>query len=237
MNIQHNEKLREKLAAEYVLGTLKGGARRRLESWFADDAALRRAIAEWQDRLCPLAELMPAVQPSKQVWRAIITRIETHDASLRASVQQGWHNSVQFWRRLGMASTFVAAMLVAVMLVRQPAVEVVTPTYVAMLTNEQAQTTMVIVGDAKRRQLTVKVVAPQNIASDRSLELWALPKEGPPRSLGLVAANGEAHLNLPDDVSPQTVGALAISLEPKGGSPNPNAPSGPVLYKGAWVQI
>lgn len=235
MNIQHNENLREKLAAEYVLGTLKGGARRRLESWFGNDAALRRAIAEWQDRLCPLAELMPAVQPSKQVWRGIISRIE--DASLRASVKQGWRDSVQFWRGLGMVSTLVAALLVAVMLLRQPTVEVAPSTYVAMLTNEQAQAAMVIVGDPKTRQLTVKVVMPQNIASDRSLELWSLPKDGLPRSLGLVAANGEVTLTLPDNISPATVGTLAISLEPKGGSGNPNAASGPILYKGDWIQI
>jgi anti-sigma-K factor RskA len=30
---------------------------------------------------------------------------------------------------------------------------------------------------------------------------------------------------------------LAVSLEPKGGSPNPRAPSGPILYKGGWVRI
>lgn len=237
MNIRHNEKLREKLAAEYVLGTLKGGARRRLESWFVNDAALRRAIAEWQDRLCPLAELMPAVPPSRQIWREIISRIEAQDASLRTGLKHGWRDSVQFWRRLGMASTFVAALLVAVVLLRQPAVELAPPTYVAMLTNEQAQAAMVIVGDAKTRQLTVKVVMPQNIASDRSLELWSLPKEGLPRSLGLVAANGEVTLTLPDNISPQTVGTMAISLEPKGGSGNPHAASGPILYKGDWIPI
>lgn len=236
MNIQHNEKLREMLAAEYVLGTLKGGARRRLESWFGNDAALRRAIAEWQDRLCPLAEMVPAVQPSKQVWRAIISRIEARD-SVRATVQQSWRDSVQFWRGLGVASTFVAALLVAVMLLRQPTVELAPPTYVAMLTNDQSQAAMVIVGDPKTRQLTVKVVMPQNIASDRSLELWSLPKDGPPRSLGLVATDGEVTLALPENISPQTVGTLAISLEPKGGSGNPNAASGPILYKGDWLQI
>jgi len=33
------------------------------------------------------------------------------------------------------------------------------------------------------------------------------------------------------------VALLAVTLEPKGGSPNPNGPTGPVLYKGNWVKI
>jgi anti-sigma-K factor RskA len=33
------------------------------------------------------------------------------------------------------------------------------------------------------------------------------------------------------------VALLAVTLEPKGGSPDPNGPSGPVLYKGAWIGL
>jgi hypothetical protein len=28
-----------------------------------------------------------------------------------------------------------------------------------------------------------------------------------------------------------------ISMEPKGGSPNPNGPTGPMLFKGAWLPV
>ena len=40
-----------------------------------------------------------------------------------------------------------------------------------------------------------------------------------------------------DGFDSELVAVLAVSLEPKGGSPNPNAPTGPVLYKGAWVRV
>jgi anti-sigma-K factor RskA len=238
MNLQQvrdNDRLREKLAGEYVLGTLRGGARRRFEGWMRNDAVLRRSVAEWQDRLHPMAEFAPAAQPSPQVWQAIERQL-----NLRPSRRAYWlslREDISFWRGLGMVSTAVALILVSVLLTRLPEPGAPVTSYVATLTNEQAQPVVVITGDAKHRQLTVKVVAQQDISPDKSLELWAVPKQGAPRSLGLVAANGSVTLPLPENATPDTIPVLAISLEPKGGSPNPNAPSGPVIYKGAWLRI
>ncbi|SNS88427.1 Anti-sigma-K factor RskA [Noviherbaspirillum humi] len=233
MNIRHNAALREKLAGEYALGTLRGGARRRFESWLLEDAALRRAVAEWQDRLAPLAELTPPVEPPPRVWRAIEAGIAPTSSLRRTSI---WHGSLNFWRWLGAGATAVAGLLLAILLIRQPDIEAA-PSYVAVLGDDKAQTAFIVTGDSRRRQLSVKVVTLSSIPADRSLQLWALPKEGSPRSLGLLDPVGGASLPLPQDVSPQSVPALAVSLEPSGGSPNPNAPTGPVLYKGAWLPI
>jgi anti-sigma-K factor RskA len=237
VNIRQNEGLREKLSSEYVLGTLKGGARRRFESWLKDDASLRRSVAEWQDRLVPLAELTVPVTPSPQLWRRIEAQLDKQHQESNADRSTGWFGSLSFWRGLSIGSTAIAALLVVVLLGRQPDIGIASPDSIAVLADDQARIAMVVKGDVKRRQLIVKVVAPQNIGPDKSLELWALPKEGAPRSLGLVAANQEVVLALPPNTNPQSIPTLAVSLEPKGGSPNPNAPTGPVLFKGSWVQI
>jgi anti-sigma-K factor RskA len=237
-NLKRNDKLLEQLAGEYVLGTLRGGARRRFERWLRDDVVVKRAVAEWQDRLNPMAEFAPAAQPSPQVWQAIEKQLKLAPVRQdRRSFWLGLREDLSFWRGLGMASTALATILVTVMLTRQPEPAMQTMSFVATLSDEKAQPVMVVTGDAKRRQMTVKVVMPQNIAADRSLELWAVPKQGAPRSLGLVANNGTVVLPMPEDATPESIPVLAISLEPKGGSPNPNAPSGPVIFKGAWVQI
>ncbi|WP_334186462.1 anti-sigma factor [Noviherbaspirillum sp.] len=239
-NLKRNDKLLEQLAGEYVLGTLRGGARRRFERWLRDDVIVKRAVAEWQDRLHPMAEFAPSAQPSPQVWQAIEKQLKLAPAPVRQDRRSFWlglREDLSFWRGLGMASTALATILVTVMLTRQPEPAMQTMSFVATLSDEKAQPVMVVTGDAKRRQMTVKVVMPQNIAADRSLELWAVPKQGAPRSLGLVANNGTVVLPMPEDATPESIPVLAISLEPKGGSPNPNAPSGPVIFKGAWVQI
>jgi len=236
--IRHNDKLREKLASEYVVGTLRGGARRRFETWLRDDAALRHSVAEWQDRLHPMAEFAPAAQPSPQVWQAIEKRLDLgRSTPPRNSFWRGLLEDLRFWRGLGIASTALATILVTVLLVRQPETAMPNTSYVAMLADANAQPVAVITGDLQHRRLTVKVVAQQDIAADKSLELWAIPKQGAPRSLGLVAANGSVTLPLPANATPDSIPLLAISLEPKGGSPNPNGPTGPVLFKGVWLQV
>ena len=136
-----------------------------------------------------------------------------------------------------MSSTALAAILVAVLVARQPESPVPVASYVAMLADDKSQTIAIVTGDAQRHQMTVKMMASQPLAADKSLELWAVPKEGPPRSLGLVADSGSVTLPMPENAAPDSSPMLAVTLEPKGGSPNPNGPTGPVVFKGAWVQI
>ena len=235
MNIERNEALVDMLAAEYVLGTLRGGARRRFDALQARHAVIRRAVDEWQDRLNPMAEFAPEAAPRPQVWDNI-----ARQAGLQPAPAAGWlqrmRESLGFWRGLSLASTTLAALLVAVLLMRPVGVDA-PPAFVAMLADDKSQPVAVVTGNARTHSLTVKLVAPQTVAADRSLELWAVPREGNPRSLGLLAADGSITLALPANATPDTVPLLAVTLEPKGGSPKADGPTGPIVFKGAWVRI
>ncbi|HSS69271.1 MAG TPA: hypothetical protein VLQ46_01310, partial [Casimicrobiaceae bacterium] len=50
------------LAAQYVLGTLRGRARERFERLAHSDSGLGDAVRQWEERLVPLAEELPPVQ-------------------------------------------------------------------------------------------------------------------------------------------------------------------------------
>ena len=231
MNLRDNPTLREKLAAEYALGTLKGGARRRFEGYLHGDAALRRTTAEWQDRLAPLAEFAQARQPRQHVWTGIERRL-----GLRRAVPawQFWRSDAPHaWRPLALASSVVAlvlAGLLATQSLQAPQVD-----YLAMLTDDKAQPALVLAADRDQQLLTVRVVGGAQVPADKSLQLWAVPKSGAPRSLGLVNPHGAVKLALGRAIG-DDVALLAVSLEPKGGSRDPNGPSGPILYKGNWVR-
>ena len=74
--------------------------------------------------------------------------------------------------------------------------------------------------------------------SDRELELWMLPGQGPPRSLGVIPSDGvrKVGLSAAPDAAFRGIDALAVSLEPRGGSPT-GAPTGPVLYTGRLERL
>lgn len=235
MNIRNNPGLRDKLAAEYALGTLKGAARRRFESWLHDDADLRNIAAAWSARLMPLAEFTPPARPSKQVWKGIESRLKLQPA--KSGWLSGWlGENLAFWRTLGLASTAMATLLVAVLVSKslEPVVPVVS--YVAALNDEKSGAAVLVAADTTNRTMRIRVVGGAPVPDQKTLQLWAVPKQGAPRSLGLIAA-GATQLTLPANAISADVALLAVSLEPSGGSPDPNGPTGPILYKGPWMRI
>ena len=229
MNCRGKPELRERLAAEYALGTLRGRARERLKRWMRDDAELAREVAKWEARLAPLAQAVAPVAPPARVWNALQTRLEgARDA--------GHKLSFSVWKALGWMASGAAAALIAVAILL-PSREPAHAAYVAVLSDPKT-TRAVLVATAGQadKVLRVNTLDPSIQVSGRSLELWALPRDGKPKSLGVIGAERAAlRLDAPADKALGNVPALAISLEPPGGSPT-GQPTGPVLYSGPCVK-
>lgn len=232
MNLRDNAALREKLAAEYVLGTLRGGARRRFETWLRDDASLRAIVANWQGRLGPMSELGRQVVPSARVWTGIERRLQLAPP---APWWQFWRlDAARPWGWLTVAAGSAALALGLALAGRD---HTALPQQVAALADAQAHTAVVVSADPRRGRLDVRVARDVQFPDTRTLQLWAIDTKGKPRSLGIFADNRHAELVLDQRAIGPDVMLLAVSLEPKGGSPNPNAPTGPVLYKGGWTRL
>lgn len=106
--------------------------------------------------------------------------------------------------------------------------------YVAVLSDDKDAASMLVTFDPKKKQLVLQRVGSYREGDDKSLQLWALPPGGAPRSLGVLG--NAPGLRLAASESDVAVPALAISLEAKGGVPPGSGPKGPILFKGALVE-
>lgn len=210
-------------AAEYVLGTLDGEHRRAFEQRLRDDAALRADVAEWERRLVGLSDTTVPVQPPQRVWLAIEDAIAPPPAEPRTV----WWQSLAVWR--GAAASAALALLVVVLqpLWTEPTVPL--PVYNLVVRDAAAQPLWMITCDWRTREYAVTRVAAQPPAAGSAHELWLLPiDDSAPLSLGVIDGD-VAPAALPAAASWRNTKALAVSLEPAGGSPT-GAPTGPVLH-------
>ncbi|MFZ5527782.1 MAG: anti-sigma factor [Pseudomonadota bacterium] len=217
--------LADRLAADYVLGTLRGPARRRFEALIPAHPALRNAVQGWQSRLGVLSADITPVKPSAEVW----PRIQKRLFSDLVTTPVRWWQRLGVWR--GWAATATVAALALGVLLSQPAPT--QPPIVVVLDSTDAsaklpaQFVASVSGDG--RSLVLKPLAGTTVTPQQALELWALPAQGNPRSLGLVAVDRATTVTKAALLKDTT--AFAISVEPSGGSPT-GLPTGPVVSVG-----
>jgi anti-sigma-K factor RskA len=222
--------LADALAAEYVAGTLRGPARHRFEALLAGHPGLRAAVRSWQARLMPLTGVVRPETPPARVWQGIERRLWP----VAAAPSLRWWKRLALWRAASALAT-VAAVSFAVLLASPPPARA--PVLVVLqATGAEGQfgSSFVASVSGDGRALVTQPVQPVALTADRVLELWSVPPQGAPTSLGLIKANGTTVLQrdrLPATLLRGGTAALAVSVEPPGGSPT-GAPTGPVVYAG-----
>ena len=231
-----NPELRSKLASEYVLGTLKGAARRRFEDYLRRDAALRAVVAQWEAHLNPLTERLVPVTPHARVWKGIEARIDGSNPSTSAEKKPtGLWASIAFWRSFSLGASGLAAALMATIFLSLPLDR--SPMLTAVLA-EDNNVARVFIEQPKSGMLMVKMVKPWKTMNGMALQLWVVPKDGAPRSLGVINDTGETKLVLVGMDEKLTGGLVfAISKEPPGGSPTGQPTPGSVMCKGAIAHM
>ena len=224
------------LAAEHALGVLEGEELLRARALERDDPEFRAEVARWTGRLAPMLDEIAPVVPPAAMFASIEQRI--------AEGAPGASNVIQLrrkltrWRALAGGATAIAASLALVLLVRPPA-ETLPPTasepMVAMIDGEQGTARLVATWDADSRRLMVVPAVVPAADPDHAHELWVIPADGKPRSMGVMPASGPMHATVAGEMAAQLDEGvtLAVSVEPAGGSPS-GLPTGPVIASGKF---
>jgi anti-sigma-K factor RskA len=254
----------EHLAAAYALGTLKGGARRRLEALARQHPELREAVQRWQHQLASLTELVGPVAPPEIVWKRIAAQLRADLAQRPADLAKPparrggalallWPGLAGALLALAGAFAYVAPraqqqgeqlqglreqLALQVQQVDQARAELAAVArvgHVALL-GDKAGAAVLVSYDAGKGALSLRRVGAYREADEKSLQLWTIAPGAAPKSLGvLTRAERERFLAAQADVSETRV--LAISLEPLGGVPSERGPTGPVLFTGKVLAL
>ncbi len=210
------------LAAEYVLGTLAGRARRSFERRIPREPFVAARVRAWEDRFAPLALAFAPVAPSPGTWKAILRRTVGRPQAGR-------------WRAL--AATIAAVSVLGIGWALWQELRPQPPQATAVVATEEGAQIWRVAYAADGESIEVEAVVRVEYPVGRSRELWALPVDAAPVSLGLMPAAGEARLALDDRQRAALALAanVAVSDEPAGGSPT-GAPTGDVLYVAALMR-
>jgi anti-sigma-K factor RskA len=214
------QELLDRLAAEHVLGTLRGPARRRFERLCAESAAARGALHRWEDDWSVLSRSLRPIQPSERVWANVNRRLfGARSAAPRVSRWRSW--------QLAAAASLIAVALIVGLIVHQQQPPLQT---LAVLGTDSAHPLWRIERRTQLAALTIRVVGPVQRVPGKAYELWALPRGGAPVSLGLLPAGGtyERTLNSAQRAALLAADKVAVSVEPAGGSPT-GSPTGRVV--------
>lgn len=222
------------LAAELALGLLTGDERARALRLSLSDRRFAEAVDAWRGRLDPMYAEFDE-HPAPDVWPAIAARLGQGGADAGARLR--------LWRWATFGSGAIAAGFAAAFLLARP--EPVT--IVREIVRAPAQITVAQLGGAEGTLLAanyapgdgdLRVRAVSLPTSDRVPELWIIPGDGVPRSLGLLEGAGTTTVKVPAALRALIVdgATLAVSLESREGAPH-QAPSSTPIATGQITRI
>ncbi|EJL49176.1 hypothetical protein PMI09_05689 [Rhizobium sp. CF122] len=220
----------EVLAGEYVLGVLSFKDRRVVEERMRRDRQFAAIVSRWETNLSAFNDDYDIVSPSQETFKQIEARLfGTPEAA--PTPARGLWGSIVFWRCLALVSLLitVGALTIATVVVAPPQTSA---PLVAELTASNSQVNLL--ASYERQSGTLKIVpVATGKPEEKSLELWLVPASGAPRSLGVFPPDQAGELVIPADMrgSVNEGAALAVSLEPFGGSPTGQV-TGPIVASG-----
>jgi len=215
---------RDDLAAELALGLLEGEERTQALRLCLADPSFAAQVDAWSHRLSPMLDLTPEQAPPGHIWSAIAARIGGQSAPERTV------RHLRFWQGSALLSGAIAASL-ALILVTRPAPapeQSAAAVGLSQLADAQGAATMAISYDPQSGVL--RMGASQIASGGKVPELWVIPADGVPRSLGIINPQGGKHA-VSEELRAflQNGATLAITLENAATAPHAAPTSAPIL--------
>ena len=228
-----NPELFERLAMEYAIGIMHGGARKRFEALMEKHLYLRATTEAYEHQFARLAELLPEKQPNPRVWKQVEKRTHVKKSVAKEPDATPWWQSLQM-KIVGFAVMLFFAVSALFVFLPSATTTVATEAYVAMLQSNQ-DVTMAMATAKKGEGIHVEMMDDVDVPEDMKLTLWCLPKKvgEKPMMMGAVEKSGESTIKIDKKawVGLADVSAFAISMEPMEAK-HVNGPEGKVLYQG-----
>lgn len=215
----------EALAAEYVLRLLDAEATKAFEARLQSEPELLTRVRDWEAEFAQLGADLPEETPSPKVRRALMAQLN----GAASGPQRRWIPQWLAWPSF--AAIAVAGFLVFSSLLRGPDFD---PTLHATLISADGRL-HIEAGYAQDGNLFKVIPQSGEPATGRDFELWVVnDRAAAPVSLGVISATQESLFEITPEVAALIDGGiLAVSDEPKGGSPT-GAPTGAVLATDAF---
>ncbi len=221
------------LVGEFVLGLLVAAEHELMARRIAADPALTAEMALWQSRLSSLDEQFVETPPPARIWPALERRLFPGAAAVQGG---GFWNSLAVWRSVAAAALAVAIVAIGYN-VLVPRVPLTGKELIAAIEQEGSGVRFVAFYDENSGTVRLAALSGEAVPQ-KDYELWAIKGANAPQSMGVIPVNARSDITLSSRIK-QGFGEgtiLAVTLEPKGGSPS-GAPTGPVVAKGSAVAI
>lgn len=220
------------LAGEYVLGLLDLAADTAASARIATDAEFAAEVEAWRVRLQPMLDGRDTPAPP-HIWPAIAYALPK---PTRQDNKGG--GNVRIWQALAGASSMAAAVLAVLLL--QPPAPIAPPKpiapLVAALGSDTGRSSITARYDVANGQMLLTPVA--LTTGELYPELWIIPADGTPRSLGMVRADRASQISIEESLRKyiDEGATLAVSSEPATGGPG-GKPSGPIIASGKITAV
>jgi anti-sigma-K factor RskA len=216
--------LLDALCGEYLLGALRGPARRRLERAIRTEPRVASRVHHWEN-LAPRYSKVIEMQPSPRVWQGL-----ERDLDL-ARYRAPWYRQERFWIAVSAVMSMVLVVAFVLQVLHQR--DVIDAAQIAVLGGKDGAPQVSASQSRDGRTLVLRATRPMVAGAKQSFELWVIPAEGGDPVSVAVLASLDAKLTVPSAQAGRLKpgATLAVSVEPVGGSPT-GKPTGPVILVG-----